>query len=70
MTGYRLYILDAAQHIAAREEFEAENDESAIAIALQRYNAYSDLSWGFELWCGARRVVPEQNEGSASQTAA
>ena len=30
---YRLYFLNAAQQIAARDEFEAENDETAITIA-------------------------------------
>jgi len=70
MAGYRLYFLDTAQRIAAREEFEADSDESAIAIALLRYNALSDLGSGFELWCGTRRLVPEQDEGPASQTVA
>ena len=60
MAGYRLYYLNEAQHITAREEFEADSDESAIAIAHQRYNASSDLSASFELWCGARRLVPPQ----------
>ena len=30
MVGYRLYFLDATGHIAARDEFEADSDESAI----------------------------------------
>lgn len=70
MAGYRLYFLDWAHHIVAREEFEADNDRSAITIARQRYNARSDPSSGFELWCGDRLVFPEQDEGSASQTVA
>ena len=56
---YRLYFLNAAQHIAARDEFEAENDETAITIAGLLSDACSDLSPGFELWQGARRVVPD-----------
>ena len=67
MAGYRLYFLSEDQGIAAREEFEADSDESAIAIAHQRYKARSEFNSGFELWCGARRVVPEQDEHSASQ---
>ena len=70
MAGYRIYFLDAAHHIAAREEFEADSDESAIAIAHQRYSARPDFSWGFELWCGDRLVFPEQDDGSASQIVA
>jgi hypothetical protein len=60
MAGYRLYFLDEAQRITAREEFEADSDENAVAIAHQRYNANSDVYSGFELWCGARRLVPAQ----------
>ena len=70
MAEYRLYFLDAAQRIAAREEFEADSDESAIAVAHRRYNARSDLSSGFELWCGARRLVPERDDGPANQIVA
>jgi hypothetical protein len=70
MAGYRLYFLNEAQHIAAREEFEADGDESAITIAQQRYNVLSEFHSGFELWCGDRLVFPEQDEGSASQTVA
>jgi hypothetical protein len=70
MAGYRLYFLNKAQRIAAREEFEADSDESAITIARQRYNARSDFNSGFEVWCGDRLVFPEQDEGSASQSVA
>ena len=70
MAGYRLYFLDATGRIAARDEFEADSDESAIAIARRRYNASSDFSSGFELWCGDRRLVPGQDVGPANQTVA
>jgi len=70
MAGYRLYFLNAAQRIAAREEFEADNDQSAITTAHQLYNARPDFTWGFELWCGDRRLLPEQDEGPANQTVA
>jgi hypothetical protein len=56
---YRLYLLNAAQRLAARNQFEAENDETAITIAGLLSDACSDLSSGFELWQGARRVVPD-----------
>jgi hypothetical protein len=67
---YRLYFLDAANRIAAREEFEADDDETAITIARQRYNVRPDFSSGLELWRGERRLVPEQDGGSANQTVA
>jgi hypothetical protein len=70
MAGYRLYFLDAKQHIAAREEFEADNDEVAIIIARRRYTARSDCSSGSELWCGDRLVFPAQDGGSARQIVA
>src|SRR5215469_561440 len=64
---YRLYFLNAAQRIAARDEFEADNDESAITIAGLLYDACSDLSSGFELWQGARRVVPDVKKQATAQ---
>ena len=67
MAGYRLYFLNEAQRIAAREEFEADGDESAITVAHRRYNARSDFNSGFELWCADRLVFPEQAERSVSQ---
>jgi hypothetical protein len=70
MAEYRLYLLDPANRIVAREEFEADDDETAITIARQRYNARPDFSSGLELWRGERRLVPEQGGGSANQTVA
>jgi hypothetical protein len=70
MAWYRFYILGAGKHIVAREEFEADNDESAINIAHQRYSARADLSSGFEVWCGDRLVFPEHGEGLASRIVA
>lgn len=56
---YRLYLLDAAQRISARDDFEADNDETAITIAGLLSDACSDLSPGFEVWQGTRRVAPD-----------
>ena len=63
---YRLYFLNAAQRIAARDEFEAENDETANTIAGLLSDACSDLSPGFELWQSARRVVPDVKKQAAA----
>src|SRR5215831_19326588 len=63
---YRLYFLNAAQRITARDEFEAENDETAITIAGLLSDACSDLSSGFELWQSARRVVPDVKKQAAA----
>ena len=65
MYWYRLYFLDAAQGIAARDEFEAENDETATTIAGLLYDACSDVSSGFELWQSTRRVVPDVKKQGA-----
>jgi hypothetical protein len=70
MAGYRFYVLGADKGIVAREEFEADSDENAIAIAHQRYHARSDFSAGFEVWCGDRFVFPERDVGLTSRTVA
>ena len=42
--------------IAGCEEFEAENDAAALAIARAVFDAASDLCDAFELWAGARQI--------------
>ena len=59
MAWFRLYFLDGRDRIAARDEFEAQDDRTAIAIAGLLHDAFSDCSPCFELWQGARRLVPE-----------
>jgi len=50
--SYRLYFLDAqGRHIKAFQQFEAEDDESAMAAA-ERFRGEGPM----ELWCSARRV--------------
>jgi hypothetical protein len=61
---FRLYFLDWRDRIAARE-FEAEDDRSAIAIAKLLHDAFSDCSPRFELWQGARRLIPEGHRTGA-----
>jgi hypothetical protein len=51
--------LDWHDRIIARDEFEAENDRSATAIAGLLHDAFSDCSPRFELRRGARRLVPQ-----------
>ena len=73
MYWYRLYFLDASHRIIARDDFEAEDDQSAITIAGLVYDACSDVSSGFELWSGTRRLVPDvekQTAGYPSQNSA
>ena len=65
MNWFRLYFLDAARHIVARDEFKAEDDQHAITIAGVLYDACSDHCSGFELWRGAHRLAPEGNGGPA-----
>ena len=60
---YRLYFLDGNDHIAARDEFKADNDHTAIAVAEVLHDACSDRSPGFELWEGARRLARNSCEG-------
>jgi hypothetical protein len=56
MAGYRLYFLDAAGRIEAREEFEAADDEAAQARAHLLYRTRR-RQHGFELWQERRFVV-------------
>ena len=42
--------------IAGREEFEAENDAAALAIARTIFDAAADLCDAFELWDGIRQI--------------
>jgi len=61
MAGYRCYFLDAEGHIKAREEFKADTNEHALALARSLY-AEQGQKFGFELWlCGgfARKVHKE-----------
>jgi hypothetical protein len=49
---YRLYFLDAANHITSAQDFESQGDGDAIACALD----FADER-NVELWSGARLVV-------------
>lgn len=51
MSGYRLYFLDAAEHIFRSEEFHAFDDEGAEAFA-QKYAGEGPV----ELWCRNRLI--------------
>jgi hypothetical protein len=53
MVWFRLYFLDWRDRIAARDEFEADDDQSAMTIAASLHDAFSDCSPRFELWQGA-----------------
>jgi hypothetical protein len=52
MADYRVYFLDASNHIATAKELECASDDDAIAAALQ-FEDDRDL----ELWSGARLVA-------------
>ncbi len=58
MTWYRLYFLDTVGRISARDEFEADDEADAAGLAALLYDACSDACPSFELWQGARRVLP------------
>ena len=49
---YRLYFLDASNHIAAAQDFECQEDSGAIAHALD----FADER-NVELWSEARLVA-------------
>lgn len=53
---YRIYFRSSKGHILGREDFEAQDDRTALDIATVLGNACSDVCAGFELWAGGRRV--------------
>ncbi|WP_046348129.1 hypothetical protein [Sphingomonas changbaiensis] len=52
MAGYRLFCLDEGGHISDRRDFDADDDDAAIAFARATY-AHSNC----ELWELGRRVA-------------
>ena len=68
MVSYRLYFMDMQNRIIARDEFEAKDDRRAVAVAVLLHDAFSDCSPRFELWQGARRLVPEAPHAPAKPT--
>jgi len=51
MPGYRLYLLDGADHIRQAAELECQNDEHAVAVVEERHPGIR-----MELWEGPRLV--------------
>jgi hypothetical protein len=69
MAWFRLYFLDWRGRISARDEFEASDDQTAIKIASSLHEACADCSASFEMWEGARRLIPEgQGPATSSRT--
>ena len=57
MSGYRLYFVDENGAIQAREEFEAPDDDLALAASDLVSRACSDTCHSYELWHGGRQVI-------------
>ena len=55
LRGYRCFFMGHKGHIAARVEYEAGDDDSAI---LEAHALYAESKWqaGFEIWELARLV--------------
>lgn len=49
---YKLYCLDPRGRIQRRHEFEAADDDAAIAAARVRFSGET-----CELWCGTRKIA-------------
>jgi hypothetical protein len=56
MKWYRVYLYGGSGSIQGRDEYEAEDDRAAMAIAEMLCDACSDVCETFQLWDGARRV--------------
>jgi hypothetical protein len=57
MAEYRIFFLDAKGGIEARQELQAEDDETAIALSTIVFQACSETYSGFELWSFDRQVM-------------
>ncbi len=54
--SYRIYFRDRAGRIVGRDDFAAEDDLAAMAIAQLLRDACSDVCETFDLWRGTRHV--------------
>jgi hypothetical protein len=52
VAGYRLYGLDGAGKVASGEWIEADDDDAAIELAVEKFKGSS-----CELWLGTRLVA-------------
>jgi hypothetical protein len=53
---YRIYFRNRHGFFIGCDDFDAQDDDHAMAIAQTLRNACSDICTGFELWQSARRV--------------
>jgi hypothetical protein len=60
VAGYRLYGLDGVNKVSSGEWFEAEDDETAIEVAMTMMDGHD-----CELWRGQRFVarIPHKRKG-------
>jgi len=56
MRQYRIHFKNRYGFFLGRDDFDAQDDDHAMAIAGTLRNASSDICTGFELWQSARRV--------------
>src|SRR5690349_17282728 len=54
--SYRIYFKNQHGFVIGRDDFIADDDEHAVAIALALDGACTDVCTGIELWDGIRRV--------------
>jgi|SRR5215472_3983381 len=59
MSAYRMYFRTAGE-IRGRDDFEANDDVTAIRVARVLYDACSDVCDSFELWQGRRQIPARQ----------
>jgi hypothetical protein len=59
MSAYRI-CFRIQDNVHGRENFEADDDVTAIRIARVLYDACSDVCDGFELWQGKREIHARQ----------
>jgi len=54
--SYRIYFRNERSAIVACENFRAESEQAALAIAAQLFDACSDCCAQYDVWCGKERI--------------
>jgi hypothetical protein len=58
---YRIYLIDADNHIRAAESFIAKDDLEAKEVAMALYGSCSTSFQSMELWRGANLVIRQSS---------
>jgi len=58
---FRVYLLDAEDHIRAAHQFSEESDAEAVDLGRLLYSSCDDIFKGYEIWRGPAMICQSQN---------